>query len=178
MSFVRRSLFTLVFAVVAVATVAAPAALASSLDAGLRIGEQASAQDLGLPVFPGAQPQRDDKDDKAAVRMELWGGAFGMRLAVGKFRSSADADEIQAFYAKALAAHGPVLECKGPSPRSADKPKSKRKSGEDRPLSCDGSRSEGLVLKVGSERNQRHVAIQRKGAETEFQIVRLEMRGD
>lgn len=174
MSFVRRTAFTLLFAVAAVAAIAAPAALAAPFDAGLRFGAQAGEQDFGLPVFPGAQVQRDDKEDKAAVRMELWGGAFGMRMAVGKFRSSAKPEEIQAFYAKALAAHGKPLVCQGPAPKSG---KAKDKV-RDAPLSCDDTRAEGLVLKVGSERNQRHVAIQRQGEETLFQIVRIEMRGD
>lgn len=174
MSFVRRNAFTFLFAVATVAAIAAPAALAAPFDAGLRFGAQAGEKDFELPIFPGAQVQRDDKEDKAAVRMELWGGAFGMRMAVGKFRSSAKPEEVQAFYAKALAAYGKPLVCQGPAAKS-DKPKEK---GRDAPLSCDDTRADGLVLKVGSERNQRHVAIQRKGEETLFQIVRIELRGD
>lgn len=174
MSFARRTSFSLLFAVATVAAIAAPAALAAPFDAGLRLGAQATEKDLGLPLFPGAQVQRDDKEDKAAVRMDLWGGAFGLRMAVGKFKSPAKPEEIQAFYAKALAAHGTPLVCQGPAPQR-DKPKDK---GRDAPLSCDDTRADGLVLKVGSERNQRHVAIQRKGEETFFQIVRIELRGD
>jgi hypothetical protein len=174
MSFVRRTSLTFLFALVAVAAIASPAVLAAPFDAGLRFGAQANETDLGLPLFPGAQVQRDDKEDKAAVRMDLWGGAFGLRMAVGKFKVAAKPEELQAFYAKALAVHGAVLSCKGPAPK-AEKRKDK---GRDAPLSCDDTRAEGLVLKVGSERNQRHVAIQAKGDETHFQIVRIEMKGD
>jgi len=174
MSFARRTAFTFLCALVAVAAIASPAVLAAPFDAGLRIGAQATEKDLGLPLFPGAQVQRDEKEDKAAVRLDLWGGAFGLQMAVGKFRSSAKPEELQAFYAKALAAHGKVLECKGPSPK-AEKRKDEVR---DAPLRCDDTRADGLVLKVGSERNQRHVAIQAKGAETHFQIVRIELKGD
>lgn len=175
MSFVRRAGFSFLLALVAVAAIASPAVLAAPFDAGLRFGAQADEADLGLPLFPGAQVQRDDKEDKAAVRMDLWGGAFGLRMAVGKFKVAAKPEELQAFYAKALAAHGAVLNCKGPSPKAEKRSKEK---GRDAPLSCDDTRAEGLVLKVGSERNQRHVAIQAKGDETHFQIVRIELKGD
>ncbi|MFN4115019.1 MAG: hypothetical protein ACK4F7_00785 [Inhella sp.] len=136
MSFVRRSAFTFLFAVATVAAIAAPAALAAPFDAGLRFGAQAGEKDFERPIFPGAQLQRDDKEDKAA--------------------------------------DGKPLVCQGLAAKS-DKPKDK---GRDAPLNCDDTRADGLVLKVGSQRKQHHVAIQRKGEQTLFQIVRIELRGD
>lgn len=179
MSSTRRHAISFVIAAFGLLAVA-PQAQAAPFDAGLRIGSQTTEQDLGLPLFPGAKAQQDDKEDKAAVRLDLWGGAFGVRMAVGKFRTPAKASEVQAFYAKALAAHGAVLECKGPAPKSETKPEKREKGDKnsDAPLSCSDTRADGLVLKVGTERNQRHVAIQSKGDETFFQIVRIELRRD
>lgn len=173
----RRNAISLILAAFGLLAVAPPAAQAAPFDAGLRIGSQTNEKDLGLPILPGAQAQQDDKEDKAAVRLDLWGGAFGVRMAVGKFRTNAKPAEVQDFYAKALAAYGQVLECKGPAPKGEAKSE-KRDKNRDAPLSCSDTRADGLVLKVGTERNQRHVAIQAKGEGTHFQIVRIELRND
>lgn len=149
------------------------AAAASPFEAGLRIGEQAGSKELGMPVYPGAQAQRDDKADKAAVHLKLWGGAFGAHMAVAKFRSTDRAEEVLSFYREVLAPFGKVLECRGPAPKQEAKKTEQR----DAPLRCEDTQ-DGVVLKVGTERNQRHVAIQAKGQEVWFQLVRIELKGD
>lgn len=168
-----RPLWLPILAVAALLVGYTPAAGAAPFEAGLRIGEQASSKDLGMPIYPGAQVQRSDKEDKAAVHLDLWGGAFGARMAVAKFRSSDRAEELIDFYREVLQPFGKVLECRGPAPRGEAKKSEQR----DAPLRCEDTR-EGVVLKVGTERNQRHVAIQVKGQEVWFQLVRIELKGD
>lgn len=149
------------------------------LDAGLRIGTQANAQDLGLPLYPGATVQRDDSEDKGAVRIDLWGGLFGLKLAVGKFATTDSLEAVAAHYRKAMGIYGTVLECRAgdaPQPRARAK-KDKR---SDEPVTCDeASLARGeLVLKVGTERNQRVVAMKPAGNGLHFQMVRVEVRRD
>ena len=144
-------------------------------DAGLQVRESASEAELGVPVYPGSQVQRDDADDKAAVSLGLWGGRFGLRIAVRKMRSNDPLPAVAAFYRQRLAAHGPVLECL-PGAKPPVRPAAQR---DDR-LNCDDAppKPGGLVLKVGTPRNQRVVALQPQGREVHYQIVRVELQGD
>jgi len=153
---------------------AAPAERSKSLDAGLQVREAANEQALGLPIYPGAKAQRDDEDDKAEVSLGLWGGPFGVSIAVRKLRSSDSMAQVVAFYRQQLAAHGAVLEClPGSKPPPAD---ARNKAS----LQCDDGPTQpgGLVLKVGTARNQRVVALQPQGREVHFQLVRIEVKGD
>ncbi|MBH9579589.1 hypothetical protein [Inhella proteolytica] len=145
--------------------------------AGIELREQATQKELGLPLYPGAQPQRDDAKDKGAVTLGLWGGAFGLHLAVGKYASADRFDEVARYYRVAMAAYGPVLECR-PENSGAKAPKPAAKGGEEA-LSCQDAEpgAGGLVLKVGKPKDQRVVALQTKGAQVHFQLVRIEARG-
>ena len=76
-----------------------------------------------------------------------------------------------------MAAYGQVLECRAEN--SGDKaPKPAAKGGEET-LSCKDAEpgASGLVLKVGKPKDQRVVALQPKGAQVHFQLVRIEARG-
>lgn len=159
----------------ALLALASAAAAEPPLDAGLQVRESASEKELGLPLYPGSLAQRDDADDKAAVSIGLWGGPFGVHIAVRKMRSTDPLPAVAAFYRQQLAAHGTVLTCLpgAPAPSRAS-PK------RDDALNCDDAQPKpgGLVLKVGTPRNQRVVALQPQGREVHFQLVRIEVKGD
>ena len=143
--------------------------------AGIELREQAGQRDLGLPLYPAAKVQRDDASDKGAVSLGLWGGAFGVRLAVAKFSSEDTFDAVARYYRVTMAAYGTVLEC-----REAN---SGRKSGvkpEADKLSCEDAEpgASGLVLKVGKPKDQRVVSLQPQGKQVHFQLVRIEAKGD
>lgn len=143
--------------------------------AGIELREQASPRDLGLPLYPAAKVQRDDASDKGAVSLGLWGGAFGVRLAVAKFSSEDEFDAVARYYRVTMAAYGTVLECREGN--------SGRKSGvkpEPDKLSCEDAEpgAGGLVLKVGKPKDQRVVSLQPKGKQVHFQLVRIEAKGD
>lgn len=141
--------------------------------AGIELREQATQKELGLPLYPAAQIQRDDAKDKGAVTLGLWGGAFGLHLAVGKFTSADAFDAVARYYRVAMAAYGPVLECRPEnSGAKAAKPAAEA-------LSCQDAEpgAGGLVLKVGKPKDQRVVALQPRGAQVHFQLVRIEARG-
>jgi len=141
--------------------------------AGIELREQASQRDLGLPLYPGAKVQRDDASDKGAVSLGLWGGAFGVRLAVAKFSSEDEIDAVARYYRVTMAAYGTVLEC-----REANS--GRKGAGKPEVLSCEDAEpgASGLVLKVGKPKDQRIVSLQPKGKQVHFQLVRIEAKGD
>jgi hypothetical protein len=170
-----RSLLIAAFALSACNTPAAQRAPTSTgFSAGLSVSESVSERELGMPILPGARPQQDEPEDKTALSFGLWGGDKGLRIAVRKLRTSDSVAQVLAFYRQALSAHGPVLEC---LPGRDEPPRAAK---DDNTLRCDNNRSKSgaVVLMVGTQRNQRLVAVQSQGKETHFQLVRLELKTD
>jgi hypothetical protein len=144
--------------------------------AGVVFNKQATAKDVGLPVYPGAKPHKDEKDDSASVKMGLWGGSFGFKLAVMKMDSNDAPEKIADFYKKALAKYGPVLNCSDASARTKANEDHKSSS----QLDCGDDKPEqgGLMFKAGTKEKQHIVGIQPSGNGTLFQLVYVESPGD
>jgi hypothetical protein len=144
--------------------------------AGVMVSKQATAKEVGLPIYPGAKPHKDEKEDSAAVQMGIWGSSFGFKLAVMKLESNDAPGKIAEFYKKALARYGTVLNCSEPSQKASGKDK----SGSSNKLECDDDKPEkgGLVFKAGTKEKQHVVGIQPNGQGTLFQLVYVEARGD
>jgi len=74
-----------------------------------------TAADLGLPVYPGAQPVKGDKNHKSAdVHMGF--GEWQMRVRAVTYETPDAKDQVAAFYKKALGRFGDVLTCEDNSP--------------------------------------------------------------
>jgi hypothetical protein len=144
--------------------------------AGVTISKQATAKDVGLPVYPGAKAHKDEKNDSPAVQMGLWGSTFGFKLAVMKMESNDAPEKIAEFYRKALTKYGAVLNCSDPSQKEG----AKEKNGSSNKLECGDDKPEkgGLVFKAGTKEKQHIVGIQPNGQGTVFQLVYVEARGD
>ena len=144
--------------------------------AGVTFTKQASSKEVGLPVYPGAKPHKDEKDDSPSVQMGLWGSTFGFKLAVMKMESGDAPQKIAEFYKKALGKYGTVLNCSEPtkSDTAHDSSKSSNK------LECGDDKPEkgGLLFKAGTKEKQHLVAIQANGQGTVFQLVYVEAHGD
>jgi hypothetical protein len=144
--------------------------------AGVVFNKQATAKDVGLPVYPGAKPHKDEKDDSSSVKMGLWGGSFGFKLAVMKMDSDDRPEKIAEFYKKALAKYGPVLNCSEAS--SGTKANDDHKSSNQIDCGDDKPEKGGLVFKAGTKEKQHIVGIQPNGQGAVFQLVYVESRGD
>ena len=144
--------------------------------AGATFSKQATAKDVGLPVYPGAKARKDEKDDSASVQMGLWGGSFGFKLAVMKMESGDAPEKIAEYYKKALTKYGTVLNCSDGS----QKTDGKDKSGSSNKLECDDDKPEkgGMLYKAGTKEKQHIVAVQANGTGSLFQLVYVEARGD
>jgi hypothetical protein len=143
--------------------------------AGVTFSKQATSKEVGLPVYAGAKPHKDEKDDSPSVQMGIWGSTFGFKLAVMKMESNDAPEKIAEFYKKALAKYGTVLNCPDPSQKAS----TKEKSGSSNQLDCGDDKPEkgGLLFKAGTKERQHLVAIQPNGQGSLFQLVYVEARG-
>lgn len=162
----------------AAVALAAATACAAAQAAGLDIRPGADPARIGLPVYPGASPRPAQGDDQGSFSLGVWGGAFGLQVATLSYRSGDGVDAVAAFYRDALAKFGPVADCSAGAPRAPARPRSDEPP--DAPDSCaDEHPAPGArVLKVGHRGDHRLVEIKPLAHGAEFQLVRLQTRGD
>jgi hypothetical protein len=147
----------------------------SGVSVGFIASEEASAKEVGLPLYPGARPHKDKSDDSPAAQLGLWGGAWGFKLVVLKLESKDPPERVVAFYHKALAKYGKVLNCADSTKAAGDQEKTASPS----ELSCQGDHPESgeTVLKAGTKEKQHIVGIKPDGGLSVFQLVYVEARG-
>jgi len=142
---------------------------------GFNLGKNASAKDVGLPIYPGARRHVDDANDSSALNLGLWGGSAGFKLFVLKMESTDAPEKVAAFYRKALAKYGTVLDCSNPSAATS--------SGDDKSskkLTCDDEKPKPneISLKAGTKEKQHAVGIEPNSTTgTTFQLVYVETKG-
>ena len=143
--------------------------------AGFIASQEASAKDIGLPLYPGARQHKDKSDDSSAVRLGLWGGNSGFKLAVLKLESNDAPEKVAKFYRKALEKYGKVLDCRNPSKAASEN----KKGGSSSELTCEDEqpKSGEVVLKAGTKEQEHLVGVQEEGGLTVFQLVYVETRG-
>jgi hypothetical protein len=157
-----------------------------SFGAGVHLTDSAKAQDVGLPLYPGAKPDKKKKNgenDTDSVNLSAWGGAFGFKLVVVSLESDDSPEKVAAFYQDKLAKYGTVLECNrnanGGKKKSLKLSKSDNKKRADGPITCDDDsiNQEGLVYRAGTRNLQRAAAVQSRNGGSTFQLVMVEKRG-
>jgi hypothetical protein len=144
---------------------------------GFNLGQNASAKDLGLPIYPGSQRHKDNSADSPALNMGLWGGSSGFKLFVLKMESADAPDKVAAFYRKALAKYGAVLDCSNPPPSNGNTDDGSKKSSK--ALTCEDEKPKSgeISLKSGTKAKEHAVGIQPNGSGTLYQLVYVETRG-
>jgi hypothetical protein len=141
---------------------------------GFNLGKNASAKDVGLPIYPGARRHIDDANDSSALNMGLWGGSAGFKLFVLKMESTDAPGKVAAFYRKALAKYGTVLDCSNASAstNSDDEKTSKKLNcGDEKP------KPNEISLKAGTKEKQHAVGVEPNGSGSTFQLVYIETKG-
>jgi hypothetical protein len=98
-----------------------------------------------------------------------------LKLAVLKLESNDVPEKVAAFYHKALAKYGKVVDCSD----SSKAPGEKKKAKSSNELGCEDEQtgSGELVLKAGTKEEQHVVGIEANGGLTVFQLVYVEVRG-
>ena len=183
----RARLALLAGCLAAGAALAGEPARPEGFSAGLSVQPRASAADIGLPLYPGATPERrtdDDRDrdrdkdgdsDSAGASISLWGGAFGMELYALKLRSSDSVDVVSRFYREAMSRQGRVVDCSrgaAPEPPPA--------MSDTKLLRCENDRSKpgGFLFKLALPGGVRMVSIEPAPGGSRIQLLRLMLRGE
>lgn len=143
-------------------------------DAGLIVSARATAKEVGLPIYPGSIPHKDqDRDnDSPAAKLGLWGTSFGFKLVVLKMESKDTPRKVADYYQRALTKYGTVLDC-----TNATQPLAKDQNSEK--LTCDDDKPEagGMLFKAGTKEKQHIVGVQPNGTGAVFQLLYIEARG-
>jgi hypothetical protein len=143
-------------------------------DAGLIVSARATAKEVGLPIYPGSTPYKEQNkdDDSPAANLGLWGSSFGFRLVILKMESKDTPRKIADYYTKALAKYGTVLDCTNNAANQQAKDEKKLTCGDDKPDPG------GMLFKSGSTEKQHIVAVQPKGTGAEFKLLYVEAHGE
>src|SRR5271154_2153998 len=84
----------------------------------VKTNDAAVVDGLGLPVYPGAELVKKDKNNGAAdVNMSF--GSFQLRVKAASYRTQDGPDQVTAFYRKALGRYGDVIQCQNNKPVSS-----------------------------------------------------------
>jgi hypothetical protein len=144
--------------------------------------DQLTASDLGLPVYPGAQPfNSDDKHKSADIRMGF--GEWQLRVRALSYATTDSKEKVADFYKKALTRYGDVITCQGNTPVGTPTVTSEGLTCSDDKNSKvqvdrgdHGGMKNGLELKAGSKRHQHIVGFEDpKDGKTRFALVALDL---
>lgn len=126
-------------------------------------------RETGLSLYPGAQLKKDLDDHDGNANVNISSPLFGVKVVAVKYQSDDSPDKVLAFYRKDMARYGNVVDCTGGFNISF------RRHDKDADVTCDNhGGSEHRYheeLKVGTENNQRVVAIKPNGNGSEFALV-------
>jgi len=145
--------------------------------------DKTTAADLGLPVYPGAEPIKADDEHKSAD-VHLGFGEWQLRVRAVSYATPDSKDQVAAFYKKALARYGEVLTCRNHQPVGAPAITSEGLTCSDdggTKIDLNGKKN-GLAdngeleLKAGSKRHQHIVGFEDpKDGKTRFAMVALDL---
>ncbi len=146
---------------------------------GVQVKTNDAATGTGLPVYPGAELVKKDKNSGSAD-VNLSFGRFQLRVKAASYTTPDSPEKVNAFYRDAMKRFGTVIECSHDQPVGTP-------SQTDQGLTCSDSGKHGHVdadtdsskteLKTGSKQHQRIVAINPDGSGTKFGLVQLDLPG-
>ena len=143
----------------------------SGIEASIRLNDEATAADVGLPAYPGSKLYKDPGDSSSGANIGISTSLFGFKVAAVKLESADKPEQVAKFYRKALSKYGSVLDC-------SDSAATDGEAASNEGLKCERSDSDEhrIVYKVGTENNQRIVAITPHGKGTRFDLVHVNVR--
>jgi hypothetical protein len=126
-------------------------------------------KDTGLALYPGARSKKDSDDEHHSANVNISSSLFGLKVVALKFESDDPSDKVLGFYRKEMGKYGKVVDCTGGFNLNF------HRHDKDADVTCDGnggSKHEYQEeLKVGTENNQRIMAVKPKGNGSEFALV-------
>lgn len=126
-------------------------------------------KDTGLALYPGAKIKKDLGDNHHSANVNISSSLFGLKVVALKFESNDPPDKVVGFYRKEMAKYGKVVDCTGGFTMAF------HHRDKDAEVTCDDHNGAGHEykeqLKVGTENNQRILAIKPSGNGSEFALV-------
>jgi hypothetical protein len=137
---------------------------------------------LGLPLYPGAVPEKKKENDSSSADVNMNFGPFHLRVLAMGFTTPDSPDKVREYYKKALAQYSDVIECRHSQPIGTP-----TKTGLGLTCSEDNhvhantgaaekkERESETELKAGSASRQHIVSFEAKDGGTKFGLVSLEL---
>jgi hypothetical protein len=144
----------------------------------LSVRKTVDAKETGLATYPGARPKQDDEHGNGA-NVNISSSLFGVKVVAVKFESDDPPEKVLNFYRKEMGRYGKVVDCTG-SFNLKFHPRDKRD--QDAEVTCNSGEGSGHEykeeLKVGTESNQRIMAVKPSGKGSEFALVYVRAHDD
>jgi hypothetical protein len=122
-----------------------------------------------ISVHTGESDPKDMEDHDGGANVNISSSFFGVKVVALKYQSSDSPDRVLGFYRKEMAKYGKVLDCTGGFNMTF------HHHDGDSEVTCDDHSGSGHQyseeLKVGTEKNQRIVAVKPSGSGSEFALV-------
>lgn len=127
-----------------------------------------SAKETGLTQYPGSEQKQLDEHGNSSANVNISSSLFGVKVAVVKFQTSDPPAKVLDFYRKDMARYGNVIDCTGGFNMNFHRRE------KDAQVTCGDHGSDHEYkeeLKVGTENNQRIVAVKPSAKGSEFVLV-------
>lgn len=127
-------------------------------------------KETGLALYPGAQIKKDlGNDEGGSANVNVSSSFFGVKVVALKYQSNDAPGKVLSFYRKEMAKYGKVVDCTGGFNMGF------HHHDKDAEVTCSDHNGSGHEyreeLKVGTENNQRIVAVRPSGDGSEFALV-------
>lgn len=144
----------------------------------LKVDEGVDARDTGLPLYAGAKPYHKTDSDHNSANVNISSSFFGVKVVAAEFTSTDSPQKVEDFYRNALKTYGKVVECQGSYNDNVNVQKDNGKDDE-KPVSCEDKHgnSDGIELKVGTNKHQHVVGVRPDGSGSRFALVYINTRG-
>jgi len=108
----------------------------NTLIGGIHVSKDASAEDVGIPVYPGARlREKQDGDDKSA-NVNISGFGFQLKVVALENESNDSPEKVVAYYKDQMKKYGDVLQCHTSSLHVNTN--FKKRHDDSRELACEG----------------------------------------
>jgi hypothetical protein len=142
----------------------------------IHVNDQPDIRETGLSVYAGAKPAPKENGNEKSANVNIAGPGFALKVVAAEFQSDDAPDKVISYYNKELQKFGKPIECHGKWSGGDVNVEGNKKEGS-KPVSCrDGDHGESVELKVGTEDNQRIVAVKPDGKGTHFALVYVRTR--
>lgn len=144
----------------------------------VKTNDNVNSSSIGLSIYPGATPIKDDGDKSDAADVNMSFGSFRLGVKAASYQTSDSEEKVLAFYRKDMAHYGSIIECRGNS--AVGKPDRTAEG-----LSCsDGGHvhisvekqvGNDFELRAGSPQHQHIVSVETRDGGTKIGLVMLNL---